>query len=571
MIEFNPAKLAISDFRGVPSFELEFVSESPTYVIGPNNAGKSTILNAIALVMKAGAFYKYSPQPFDFYHKSQGGHADRFSIQLDFQSSDQLPSVHTVGAVKEIHSIQTEGQWYKTSGRLDHSDRLLDEAGRSITLPTELKLSKNDTADYKEAGHGYKVRNANLRDIGSYLPEVWSLSASNLQPSLYSWKTGPLNRLSAVLSDRFFRQDWDFSFKDQTRKMPEGIEKAHQFFSAAVQAFPFWKDVLRPALESALSSYIGSETKVGLNPVLQSVEDWLQQQLLLSFASEAGGALVPLDRMGDGFQSLVRLAALEVLGGLEETSREKVLLLYEEPETYLHPHLRRKLRNVFDLLARKGWIIICATHAPEFVSFERKQSVHRLLREGATIAHGIVLTDALPDSLKVQEKLDEYGNHEIFFAQRIIFCEGKDDVFAMRSYLELSDIDLEVRSISILACDGIENIPDFVNIARALKIPFFSVTDLDKDASGRVKAKTAKVRNEIKARITATDSMAEWDNTLEDCLNTPMKQNSTDRRKALPAWQRDHVFSQKLADIKSNYPNFASACEKIISWLSSSD
>jgi hypothetical protein len=36
--------------------------------------------------------------------------------------------------------------------------------------------------------------------------------------------------------------------------------------------------------------------------------------------------------------------------------------------------------------------------------------------------------------------------------------------------------------------------------------------------------------------------MVKWDNNLEDCLQTPLKQNSTKRKKAHPEWQKDNIF-----------------------------
>lgn len=568
MIEFKPDKLSIENFRGIPKLELNIIDKTPTYLIGPNNSGKSTILQAIAFVFTAGGFHKFTPKDYDFYHNNKNVKSNGFNIQLDFKSSSQLPSVHTVGAVKEVQSIQVKGSYYKTSDRMDHSHRLIDKDGKSIVLATEMKPSKNDAQLYEEAGHGYRQRNARLDDIREYTPEVWLLTASNLDASLYNWKTGPLNKLAKILSQKFFEEKWEFEYSGDKRKMPKGIQQAHSFFSSAVKEFPYWKNELKPALEKSLSTYLGKQTSIELNPLLQSIEDWLQQQLLLSFAAEMGTAFTPLDRMGDGFQSLVRLAALEVLADMDEVKKDNVIVLYEEPETYLHPHLKRKLRNIFEKLAEKGWYIFCATHAPEFVTFEKSQNINRIFREEDGIEHGHILTSKIPNNLRLQEKLDEYGNHEIFFAQKIILCEGKDDLFAIKSYLELCNIDIEAMSISILSCSGIENIPDFAEIAKNMKIPFCAVTDMDIDSvTGKVKNKTEKARKAISTIMTTKDKMAEWENNLEDCLLAPFKQNSNERKKAIPEWQRDNIFVKSFSDLTNDYPKYKYTCETLLDWL----
>lgn len=567
MIEFKPEKLSIVNFRGIPSFDLDIVESTPTYLIGPNNAGKSTVLQAIAFAFKAGSFYKFVANEYDFYHKSNNEKENSFAIKIDFKSLGNLPSVHTVGQVKEVRSIQVKGHCYKTSGRIEYSHRLLDKNGDSIVLPTETKMSKKDVQNYEESGHGYKARSARLDDIRKYIPDVWLLTASNLEASLYSWKTGPLNKLANILSKKFFEEEWEFKFGDKKRLMPKGVKQAHNFFSAAIKEFPFWKENMKPALEKSLTTYLGKQTSIELNPLLQSIEDWLQQQLLLSFAAETGAVFTPLERMGDGFQSLVRLAALEVLAETDKVEKDNIVMLYEEPETYLHPHLKRKLRNIFDTLAEKGWHIFCATHAPEFISFERRQSISRIIRGKDAIKHGHILTGDIPNNLKLQEKIDEYGNHEIFFAQKIILCEGKDDYFAIKSYLEMSNIDVEAISLSILSCGGVENIPFFAEIAHKLKIPFCAVSDTDLNNSGLVKAKTKKARDKILSLKSPSDEMVEWDNNLEDCFMAPLVKQSNERKKVTPEWQRDSVFIESFNVIKTKYPAYNKACETIVKWL----
>lgn len=565
MIEFNPSKLLIQNFRGVPNFELNFQAKEPVYVIGPNNAGKSTILNAIALLFKSGGFHTFKPAKYDFFIDSKNSMAESFNIRMQFLSNDRLPSVHTVGKVHEVHAIEVEGKFYKTSERFDHSHRLLDSGGTTITVPTEVPLSKKDASTYSDAGHGYKLRNANLNDIRDYLPELWLLNSQNLNASLYIWKTGPLNKLAKILSQKFFEEKWDFQYEGKKSKMPQGISNAHEYFSTAVREFPFWKDTMKPKLEKSLSIFIGRQSSISLNPLIQNVEQWLQQQLMLSFASEMGHAITPLNRMGDGYQSLVRLAALEVLAELDEVKTDKVFILYEEPETYLHPHLKRKMRNIFDMLSAKGWYIVCATHSPEFISFEKSQNINRIIREPDKLIQGVVITNNLPDNLKLQEKIDEYGNHEIFFAQKVVLCEGKDDLFALKTYLEKSEIDLDARSISILSCSSNGNIPDFAQISKNLVIPFCAVTDLDKQNGGTVKKNTKEAREKINQIKTDKDLMVEWDNTLEDCLETPL--NNNERQKATVEWQRDNIADKDLKCLKSKYPKYVHVCETIKKWL----
>lgn len=184
---------------------------------------------------------------------------------------------------------------------------------------------------------------------------------------------------------------------------------------------------------------MGAQARFALRPDVQQVQEWLAQQLAVSFAADAGGATTPLQSMGDGWQSLVRLAALDVLSQYPGQVADRVVVLAEEPETHLHPHLRRKMRGVLERLAAQGWTVLTATHGPEFISFAQPQVVVRLWRRGDDVAKGVFDTTTTTDAVKFQERLDERGNHEMLFAHRAVLCEGKNDPWAIRSALAKLD------------------------------------------------------------------------------------------------------------------------------------
>jgi hypothetical protein len=82
--------------------------------------------------------------------------------------------------------------------------------------------------------------------------------------------------------------------------MPETLKRAHRFFRQVVDRFPFWQDDLKPRLQETLSQYVGAQARFALAPDVQALEDWLAQQLVVSFAADVGGAATPLQSMGDG-------------------------------------------------------------------------------------------------------------------------------------------------------------------------------------------------------------------------------------------------------------------------------
>lgn len=560
-VGFSISEVEIANFRGVSGLRLPIGDALPTYLIGGNNTGKTTVLNAIALALGGGGFHRFSPATFDFHRPAEGNHASEFSIRLHFAPKDghTLPAVQGVGSPTPVHGILVKGT-NRSGGRLSHQTALCDADGEFILYSTRTPLKGSAKEQYSGQGLGWNRTYARPWDIKEYIPDVWLLRADNLNRSLYEWKTGPLQRLARLLSQRFLEDKWDLDHDGKQRHMPDTMFQVHEFFRQAVAEFPFWKEDVQPRLEATLTKYLGRQARLGLQPDVQTLEEWLSQQLAASFSADSGGPLTPLDRMGDGWQSLVRIAALDALREFSDDDSAPVVLLFEEPETYLHPHLRRKLRDVLGELARAGWYVVCSTHGPEFISFTDDQRIARLWKTHDSVSQYIVETSSLSKSTKFQEKLDEQGNHEIFFANRVILCEGKDDAFALSEFLDKNQVDVDGRSVSILAVNGVGNLVDYARLAGQLGIPWCAITDEDVESDGTPNQKTARVRAELGKAKTLTDLTCFWPGNLESCFGL------TDGSKATPEWQQTNVVPLSAADVSSKYPEFSQVAEAVATW-----
>lgn len=560
-VEFRFSTLSIRRFRGTRELDLELPDAVPMHFIGGNNSGKSTALDALALALRGGGMHAFTPEQFDFFHDATGAPANEFTITLGFAAAEltRLPAVQGVGDPVPVHGIRVIGSRDR-QGRLKHQHVLMGGDSKIITFSQRTSLRGKAKEEYTEHDLGWRPVNARPDDIRDHLPDVWLLRPDNLKSSLYQWKTGPLQRLSRMLADKFLRADWTLDLDGKPRKMPQTLVTAHGFFREAVTRFPFWTDELKPRLQETLSMYVGREAKMDLRPDVRALEDWLSQQLAVAFAADTGGTTTPLERMGDGWQSLVRIATLDVLTQFPDQVRERVVLLFEEPETYLHPHLTRKLRGVLERLAASGWIVLTATHAPEMISFAAPQVVVRLWRKPDGVGKGELRTTEAGSHAKFQERLDERGGHEMLFAQRAVLCEGKDDVFAIRLYLEKIKIDLDGRSVSIINAGDVGAIPAYAQMANKLGIPWCAITDEDKEGDGTIKKNTEISRRKLDTLKTPGDRSLVWKGDLEACLG---KKDG----KADPAWIALEFDARSVKDIGSGFPEFASVGQSVIAWL----
>lgn len=561
-IEYRLHKLTIRNFRGLRSLDIELPEKAPSVLIGANNSCKSTILEAISLVLSGPTAYNFTPGKYDFFHDISGNSTDNFELSFSFVplTGMQLPAVRGgYGEPVSVHGARVTGS--VKNNHYSHDTRLIDDSSNPILLPVSLPLKGAPKEKWKEHGLSFRQRYVRWTDISDYRPDVWLLRPGNLFVSLFQWKTGPLQRLSKMLAKRFFETKWDFEFEKKNRPMPDALQNVHRFFSEAIKEFPFWRDDMKPKLRDTLSLYVGRQAQIDIKPDILTIEEWLAGQLALSFSADGGGATTPLDKMGDGWQSLVRIATLDVLSQYPSETDSRVVLLYEEPESFLHPHLSRKLRGVLDRLATAGWTIIITTHSPNLVSFSGKQSIIRLTRNGEDVAARILRADEVDGAPKFQERLDERGAHEMLFAQKVILCEGQDDVFAIRSFLEKrSKIDLDGRSISIIRAGDVGQLPSFASMSLKLGIPWCAISDEDKRADGTINPVTKDIRDRLSKLISRPDVQLFWPNDLESCIGKTTG-------KADPEWQSKNIEPQSTSDIQKTYPDYFSVCDSVREWI----
>lgn len=559
-IDYRLSRIVISNWRGIDQLVLDLRSTLPNIFIGPNNAGKTAALDAIALVLGSPPFgSQWTPCEDDFFCDQRGERRAEFVIQILFEASSEagFPAVRGVGKPVSVRGVQVRGTLKE--GKARHQRTLLDQQHKSILIAPRTALSADEKAKWKDHGVNWMQYYARLDEISQHVPEVWLLRPQEIEASLYIWKRGPVARLSRLLAKRFLLDKWSIERDDGKKsQMPDTLYRAHQFLREAVEKFPFWREDMKPKLEEAIARYVGSNATVDLRPDVQLFEEWIAQQLAVSLATDPAGVVTPLRSMGDGWQSIVRLAALEALAQYDSEMKERVVLLIEEPETHLHPHLRRKLRKVLGQLSKQGWTVIYSTHSPEMVSFDAGQVITRFERSSGGLRSHCVHTDQISLAAKLQSKLDERGAHDFLFSAGTIFVEGRDDGFACRYTLDALNLDIDGRSISITQCNSVSVIPAVAEIAQKLGIRWCALTDEDRLPEGGINPKTAAERRKIEGLMQDGDAQVLWPGRLERCLGI-----------VAPDKAHPETTEPLLADAnwRDNHPDYFATIASIARWI----
>lgn len=159
----------------------------------------------------------------------------------------------------------------------------------------------------------------------------------------------------------------------------------------------------------------------------------------------------------------------------EVNTKTSALLCLEEPEIYLHPHARRVISDRLDDFTdcNKNQVIL-TTHSAEFIRSScglNIISVRKQKNEG---------TKVKPISFQKQKSLflDDHYN-EVFFADKVIVCEGYDEYILKWVDAEKFNNSLNSQNVSVISAGGKDNLSKMCKVIKNLDIPCFIFTDFD--------------------------------------------------------------------------------------------
>jgi putative ATP-dependent endonuclease of the OLD family len=177
---------------------------------------------------------------------------------------------------------------------------------------------------------------------------------------------------------------------------------------------------------------------------------------------------------GSGVQSAVTIGLFQYYTRHVNTVTS-ALLSVEEPELYLHPHARRVISDRLDDFLDGGkHQVILSTHSSDFIRSSSGDLNLILIRKEKDATH------ATPVSLReFRHLLVNDGQHELFFADKLIVCEGLDDYVIKAVARESFPGELEAQNVSVVAVGGKNYLSQLVRLALRLGIKCFLVADFE--------------------------------------------------------------------------------------------
>lgn len=386
-------QLRLKNFRAFRDFSLSF--KEGAYLVGPNNAGKSTLLTAIRT---ADALMRYAHRrSADLQRDHDGRNVRAYPVSLnDFPAlRDSLR--HEFGSEEAVLQLT----W--TSGA--RLTAVWPDEG--VEIPPFFYLEKQE---------GMQIWSAS--DARTYFPLLGVI------PIL-----SPVEHTELVLQDAYVRQNITGRLTSRHfRNHLRALRNAGQLDEWVEWATPWLPDLQFDSLDENYSS------------------DGIE---LHAYFYEAGSR-VPKELVwtGDGIQIW-----LQILFHIYRVKDQDTIVL-DEPEVYLHPDLQRKLVHLLESTGRQ---VVVATHSSEVVS-EAEKSLITTVDKSKRTAHRATKAADLEALSALLGTAFNLRLARALRSKSVLFVEGKDMAILRRlaRVLSLDRLQLE-QGVTIIPLEGFSN------------------------------------------------------------------------------------------------------------------
>ena len=446
-------QVEIANFRGIKNLRIVF--DDVTVLIGENNTGKTTILDALQLCLsrsltrKGGIFTEYD------YHLPD----------KDSQPSDAEPI-----EISFRFAEKKEGEWPdEVTQMLPEAIQVDDEGRQSLTLRVTSRFDEllddfNTVWDFLDSSGHPLPKAKNPRNVFQLqqLAPVFYLAAlrdavQEFRPRSQFW--GPFVRTVKIESELRAELEKDLS------ELNKRILDAHRSF-----------DSVKERLKNTTKLMpLGNDESVIIEALPGKVFDMLSRtQVMLTSKT---GARLPIGRHGEGTQSLAVICLFDAFlqSRLEEgyDKHTAPILALEEPESHLHPSAIRSVAGMLQKL--KGQKVI-ATHSGDLVAGVPLASLRRLRRK-----NGVITIHQVQAGVLDLNKLDYHlrltrGN--LLFSHCWILVEGETDHIVFNECSRINGHDLFSEGVCCVefSTAGVEQ---FIKLADQLGIDWLVVADND--------------------------------------------------------------------------------------------
>ncbi|EKE18702.1 MAG: hypothetical protein ACD_9C00258G0003 [uncultured bacterium] len=464
----------VNNFRcingGIDNNSINFENSNTVFIFGQNNAGKSTFLKAYDF------FYKdENPTVDDFFEKNINEEIV-FELEVELDTDD----------IEELKSRSKKGQFledvYISYNRLKIKRTWKSiQDGKKNSLESINETFNPETKNWDQKNYGgiglYGVFKVCLpipilikampseEETNNILNEILESKATNYLKDEEQEEYKKAVTILTELQDKMYNPehlgDYKQSVNEQFKKM---------FSDIAI-------DFKEKDLKKFTANAVGKKFEVKFCNLNE--DESINENIPDGYNKIGHGAIrtamFALFLMKDIAEGVQRL-----------DNKKRYIVLFEEPELFLHPKLTKNLRSLIYQVSNDStpYQILCASHSPQMIDIvQSKSSLIRMVKNETGTKVFQIEESFLSDCGKgsVKQELYEIIRFnpficESFYADEVILVEGDTEAILLRAYIQKSNPE---KDLFIVNCGTVNNIPFFQKIFSKFHIKYHVICDAD--------------------------------------------------------------------------------------------
>jgi putative ATP-dependent endonuclease of OLD family len=418
--------LSANNFRQLTSFYVEF-NKGLNLLVGENNSGKSSVIDAVRLVLDTTSSEWVNFKETDF----QIGQSE-LSIQLKFEGL----STQELAIFLEYLTHEESGEELRNSVLYVNL-----KAGIATGFSNKNQFIKTELRSGKDAD-GPTIE----REVRNYLTTTYLKPLRDAETELSAGRSSRLSQILGSSESLAGKHDVVERLIELLVAANNGIrgdlaiQEIQTAISVLINVLTFKADTFNPSLNILGSKPFDEMTDPERSFAIKAILERLTLQL-----GESG------ERQGLGYNSLLFMATELML--LKQEHDAFPLLLVEEPEAHLHPQLQMKfikyLREDQDSLQ-----CILSTHSPNLASKAPLESII-LMQDGKAFPLRPGYTELEADDYVFLEKFLDTTKANMFFSRSVLLVEGVAEVVLLPKIAELLNRPLEDYGVSLVNVNGL--------------------------------------------------------------------------------------------------------------------
>lgn len=462
----------ISNFKSAKDVELS--CQDYNLLIGKNNAGKSNIINAIRFF-----FDDYKPTHEDFYSDSSLS-TDQIWVEAEYEADEE----YELSDLPEKYKL--ENNKYRVRKSINKLDLKAKYQGYTL----------NENGDEKlESTSFFGARNVSKSKLGDmiYIPAL-----KNVNDEIKAkGNTAFAKIIKEILNESIEDSEEYKEYESVVGKLSDLI-RGQDPENKENRQYKCFSEI-EGAINEDLASW---NCKLSLNLMPLNPEILTQQSADIKLVEPDLNPMEP-EKVGHGLQRALLISLIKLWGEAErkkkirsaEEDDKKIynssvkLLLFEEPEVFLHPPQQKNLFHDLKLICEKtDTQIVVSTHSSNFFEdySEDFNSINKVVKIN-NVTEIYSVSDSWLSSLIKEEDKDKFKyslwlnaeRNSAFFSDLVIIVEGMTDRILYTYLLKKNYESIKNKSICIFDAGLKSNIAYFMCLFGKLQIDHVVVHDRD--------------------------------------------------------------------------------------------